>query len=153
MLDNISDDIYSLEPALDPIENEGFADKSQLNSLFNKLPEVLQSKVDEKTFVESAENISLDSDSIDLVLAKNVPFSSDEQLNERFSELLRVGNEIRIFPINETNRDSVIRVLDSIQDAIPLEYEFKTTVDTEVKMEDGHKKIVDDVLIIKKTKV
>lgn len=145
----ISTDIDSLEPALAAESKEGYASKDMLMAFMDQLPEGIRNEIEKHTIISEAEAIPVADGIYDLVIGKSVPHSSREQLSKRISELLRVGKEVRLYPITSENRSDYESVMQTIKPA-PAVVEYKTTKEGDVQTEDGVAHIKEDVLILKK---
>ncbi len=146
---DLSAEVSSLEPALAAESKEGYAQKDMLRSLMEKLPKEVRAEVEKHTIVAEAEAIPVADGVYDLVIGKSVPYGSREQLAKRISELLRVGKEVRFYPITSDNRSDYESVIQSIK-SIPITVEYKTTAESDVPMEGGVVHIKEDVLILRK---
>jgi hypothetical protein len=150
---NVSTEVFSLEPAL-AVESgaepkKGYARKDILMRLMDRLPEKIRDEVEKHTIVAEAEAIPVADGIYDLVIGKSVPYSSHKQLAKRIIELLRVGRDVRFYPITSDNRgdyESAIRTIKST----PVIIEYKTTTEDDMPMDGGIVHIKEDVLILRK---
>lgn len=112
-LDNVNENVYSLEP------------EAELHSeAIGKLPADVRKKVEQNTFMASAEQTWLEDNSVDISLVGAVPVESEEQLLNRFRELMRVSNEVRVHPCyfsSETDHKMYKSVLDQLRKEIEIE--------------------------------
>lgn len=145
----ISADISSLEPALAEESKEGYAEKDMLMRLLDRLPKEFRDEIEKHTIVAEAETIPVADGVYDLVIGKSVPYGSREQLAKRISELLRVGREVRFYPITSDNRSDYESAIQSIK-SIPVIIEYKTTTEGDVPMAGGVVHVKEDVLILRK---
>ncbi len=150
--EGISNDVFSLEPALGSESKEGYAQKDNLMNLMQKIPNELRNEVEKRTIIAEAESVPDSSESYDLVIGKSVPYNSKKQLKKRINELLRIGKEVRFYPIDSKNRSDYESVVESIKKLIPITIECKKIVDCDLKMETGIIHVKEDVLILKKVK-
>lgn len=146
----ITSQVYSLEPALGAEEKPGYASKEFLKEVVEKLPQDVRAEIDKKTVVATAEATPFKDGAFDLVLGRSVPFESTDQLTDRLRELLRVGREVRLFPIDADNRPVFESALTELAKDLPIDFQFKTTLEDDVPTEEGIRHVKEDVLIVKK---
>ena len=151
-LNGVSQEVYSLEPALGKEEKPGYASKEFLSKVVEKLPQDLRAEIEKRTVVATAEAAPFKDKTFDLVLGRSVPFESPDELKERLRELLRVGQEVRFYPIDEETRSAFEAALAELVKDLQLDTQFKTTVETDVPTEEGARHVKEDVLIVKKAK-
>ncbi len=150
IINKLVTDFYSLEPALGADDESGYASKDFLKPVMKKLPADTRAEIERKTIIAPAEAIPAENNSFDLVLGRSVPFENEQQLALRLRELLRVGKEIRIYPVTGDNRASYEAVVVAVRNEVACEIEFKTTLDTQVNTKNGLQAVKEDVLIIRK---
>ncbi|MDP2656337.1 MAG: hypothetical protein Q8P11_02105 [bacterium] len=154
LLNGLTSEVYSLEPGLgngEFDEAKPYATKEFLGGVLDKLPQDIQNKIEEKTIISDAEKISDSDGTYDLVIGRSVPFESEEQLEKRLHELLRVSKHVRLYPINESNRDAYTRAIEILTKDRQISVEYKTTVEDDIPTETGIKHITEDVVILRKT--
>lgn len=145
----LTGNFISLEPAL-RAQTEGFADREFVNGLLAELPPEVRRHLDERTVAATAEKTPFTDRSFDLVLGRSVNFENAAQLVERIKELLRVGREVRLYPVDEHNRADYEDALDAVESEMLLEYAFMTTLDANIPTASGDRRVREDVLIIRR---
>ena len=118
--------------------------------ILDKIPKVMRDEVEKQTNISEAEAIPVADGVYDLVIGKSVPYSSREQLAKRIHELLRVGKEVRLYPITAEKQEDFDSVIQSIRAAMPVSIEFKTTTKDDVQTESGTVHVEEAVLILGK---
>lgn len=147
-INKIPSDVYSLEPALHGADKSGYASTEFLKTVIERLPADLQKEINDKTVVSTAEKTTFKDNSFDLVIGRSVPYESVEELANRLRELLRISNVVRIFPVDERNREDFEEALTKIATQISFTRRYKTTIDEKIKNEEGEKHVREDELII-----
>jgi len=150
ILNNITREVYSLEPALSGEDKPGYASQGFLDKVMEGLPADMRRKIEEKTLVTTAEQIPVEKDSFDLVIGRSVPFENIEQLENRLRELFRVGKEIRLYPVHTDNYSAMNIALNEVAKDLKFNVQFKTIVEEDIKTEDGIQHIQEDVVILRK---
>lgn len=148
MINGLTQDVYSLEPALSGEEKSGYHIQDNLYDVINRVSPPVRKNIEEKTIIATAEATGLPDQSFDLVISRSVPTSSDQQLRDRLMELLRVGKEVRIYPVVELRRDAFEQAVSDIQRDVSLTAEFIITLDTDIRTEQGVKRVKEAVLIL-----
>lgn len=146
---HLTGNVISLEPALGA-QQEGYAAREIATDLLKQLPRDIRDHVDGLTVAATAEETPFKGNSFDLVLGRSVNFESPHQLAKRLKELLRVGKEVRLYPVNDANRAEYESALDEATGEAPLEYAFKTTLDTTIQTDSGPRHVREDVLIVRR---
>lgn len=150
---NITNHVYSLEPALSRTSGRHFVVKKILNQHRKNLPREINRIADKRAVAAIAEAVPFIDQSFDLALGKCVPHETIKELKQRLKELLRVAKEIRIFPIMEHKRmdyESVVRQL--LRQGYSFDFSFKTTQEENIGRGKNRQRIKDDVLIIRTPK-
>ena len=145
-------EVYSVEPALGSEDQEGYADKQLLMAVLEKLPSSMRQQIEQRTLITDAEHIPLQDESVDVILGRSVPWQSVEQLAGRLKEGLRLGHEIRLYPITDRNQHEVDEALKLLQqENLQTQFEYVVTTDTEIPTENGMVRVQDKVLIVRDT--
>ncbi len=119
------------------------------------IPAVIRAELDKRTVTAKAEVISIRDNTFDLVVVNAVPAPEEGQLISRIRELLRVGKEVRIYPVRVEPRSNVAtyeQVLQALREegVFDFEVEYKTTLEGNTKVGNEIKYIIHQVLILRK---
>lgn len=149
MINKLTNEIYSLDPAYIK-QQEGYADTEVTKGVVERLPQDLQEEIKKRTVSSTAEETPFNDQSFDLVIGRSVNFDSPEQLVKRLKELLRVGNEVRLYPVVDEDRSIYDAALGKVREELNIQVEFKTIIDEDIETDSGTRHVKEDVLILRK---
>ncbi len=145
----INAEVYSLDPAYDR-QQEEYADESMLRGVVELLPQEIQDTINKRTVSTTGEETGFADDMFDWVIARSVNYETIDQLVARIRELLRVGKEVRFYPIDDENRPQYEEALALVKSEMPLHIEEKLTLDCHLRTESGMRHVKESVLIMHK---
>lgn len=149
---DLTKDVYSLDESWLPKTGD---EKLIPEIRFQRtIPADIRAELDKRTMTAKAEAIPVRDSTFDLVVVNAVPYSTDE-LPARLRELLRVGKEVRIYPIRVEPRSNVetyeqVSLALREEGGFDFDVEYKTTREGNARVGKESQYIKHQVLILRK---